>query len=285
MSENNIQKNEGLPFDSRIIESDIRIVTFNLANYISPERRVDKFFKLMEMFDADILMFQEAFSMTPPSEIMKQHNMRFYNWHEYIDETLEKMGYALVPTNHSEISSNVYCNPIYYRSSKIELTDSSLHIFPSSGATFTVADLKRVSDKKPFTCICSHFSVDAGERDDDGVVFAEFLTEYQKAHNNAPTFLLGDLNSLKSNLPAPITEIMTHALDMEGLVPKNLGFGTSCNIAGVWPGNWLRKDECLIDHALGVGEGYRGKQFQIIATEMAAATSDHIPVLFDFELT
>ena len=116
------------------------------------------------------------------------------------------------------------------------------------------------------------------------MVFAEFLTEYQKAHNNAPTFLLGDLNTITRGIPAPITEIMTHATKMDGLVTKNIEFGTNCNVAGVWPGNWLRKDQCLLDHALGIGDGYRGKQFQIIATEMAAATSDHIPVLFDFEL-
>ena len=43
--------------------------------------------------------------------------------------------------------------------------------------------------------------------------------------------------------------------------------------------------ELLIDHALGVGDGYKGKQFQVVATAKAAATSDHIPVIFDFELT
>lgn len=284
MSENNIQGLVGEDFDPRLNENDLRIVTFNLANYIRPEKRIDNFFKLMEMFDADILMFQEAFCLDPVSEVMKQHNMRFYNWHEYIDETLDKMGYALVPTNNPKVPSNIDCNPIYYRKSKIELTDSSLHFFLNTSRTFTLASLKRISDGRPFTCICSHFSTKLEEREAHGVIFAEFVAEYQKAHNNAPTFLLGDLNTITRGIPAPITEIMTHATKMDGLVTKNIEFGTNCNVAGVWPGNWLRKDQCLLDHALGIGDGYRGKQFQIIATEMAAATSDHIPVLFDFEL-
>ena len=278
MSENNIQGLVGEAFDLRLNENDLRIVTFNLANYIKPEKRIDKFFKLMEMFDADILMFQEANYLGAPHPVLT-----FYNWHEYIDERLEEMGYALVPTNHTEISGNIDCNPIYYRRSKIELTDSSLHVVPST-RTFTLANLKRISDGRPFTCICSHFSTNVDERNSDGVVFAEFVAKYQKAHNNAPTFLLGDLNTITRGIPAPITEIMTHATKMDGLVTKNIEFGTNCNVTGVWPGNWLRKDECLLDHALGIGDGYKGKQFQIIATEMAAATSDHIPVLFDFEL-
>ena len=254
-------------FNSRIDEGDIRIVSFNLANYINPQIRINSFFELIELFDADVLVFQEAVGT--------------YNWHDSIDaKLLSEYGYAEVLGNNNNHINNT--NPIYYRQSTIELVS---HQYLPQSAVFTVAEFKVKASDKLFSCICTHFSTDPNTRITNQREIATFVRNYQSNHNNAPTFLLGDLNSKKDQFDAILTAVMTHAMDMEGIITKNTEYGTTCVVSGVWPGNWLRKDGLLIDHALGAGDGYKGKQFQVVATAKAAATSDHIPVIFDFELT
>lgn len=274
-------------FNSRIDENDIRIVTFNIANYISPTSRITKFFDLIDLFEADLLVFQEALALGD----LSGSPLTFYNWHDVIDSRLlSKYGYAEVPTNDSKIPHNKNRNPIYYRQDKFDLISSSYHEcsyvheggYPTS---FSVAEFKVKATGKLFSCICSHFSTNQNTRLKNEEEIATFITEYLASHNNAPVFLLGDLNAKKNQLGGKLKKVMTHAMDMKGIVKKNTEYGTSCAVTGVWPGNWLQKDGLLIDHALGAGEGYKGKQFMVVATALAAATSDHIPVVFDFELT
>ena len=273
-------------FNSRIDEGDIRIVTFNIANYIDPMKRTGTFFKLIELFEADILMFQEALALGD----LSSSPLTFYNWHDVIDSRLSsKYGYIEVPTNDSKITHNKNRNPIYYAKDKLELISSEYHecTYAHEGAyptSFSVAEFKVKSTSKTFSCICSHFSTTPNTRIVNEKEIAEFITNYQSEHNNAPLFLLGDLNAKRDQLSSQLKKVMTHALDMPGIVKKNTDYGTSCAVTGVWPGNWLQKDGLLIDHALGTGNGYKGKQFMVVATPMAAATSDHIPVVFDFEL-
>ena len=273
-------------FNSRIDEGDIRIVTFNIANYINPMSRMGTFFELIELFEADILMFQEANAL---GDNLPTDQLTFYNWHNYIDaRILSKYGYALAPTNSTEVKTNENCVPIYYLESKIELLNSEFHMFEEQGDSyergFSLAQFKVKETSKTFTCICSHFSTDTITRINNEKELAEFITNYQSDHNNAPLFLLGDLNAKRDQLSSQLKKVMKHALDMPDIVKKNTDYGTSCAVKDVWP-NWLQKDGLLIDHALGTGDGYKGKQFMVVATAKAAATSDHIPVIFDFELT
>ena len=259
----------------KIDESDIRIVSFNLANYINPESRLQKFYKLMDEFDADILMFQETVGQ--------------YNWHNHIDtKLLETYGFAEAPTNDPDVAHNKNYNPIYYKQSKFELINSEWHRFskPEKDARmYSIAEFKVKGTSKTFSVICSHFSTDQSVRLVNEEELADVITAYQSEHNNAPLFLVGDLNAVKSKLSGKLKKVLKDATDMKDIVKKNTEYGTSCAVTGVWPGYWLQKDGLLIDHALGAGEGYKGKQFQVVASPLAAATSDHVPIIFDFELT
>ena len=252
---------------------DIRMVSFNLANYIPIQNRLPKFFNLIELFEADILMFQETVGQ--------------YNWHDAIDtRLLNDYGYA--EASDSSIEHNQNWNPIYYNQDKFELVSAQYRKFSepkTDPRTYTVAEFKEKETSKTFTCICSHFSTDPEMRITNEKELATFITVYKSKHNNTPIFLMGDLNAEKDQLSSQLTKVMTHALDMEGIVTKDTEYGTSCAVTGVWPGNWLRKDGFMIDHALATGKGYVGKQFEVVASATAAATSDHVPVIFDFALT
>lgn len=262
-------------FNSRVDENDIRIVSFNIANYIEPVGRMKNLFKLVEFFEADVIQFQEAVGT--------------YNWHDVIDTTLlNTYDYAEAPTNRSGFTHDKNPLPIFYKKEKLELINSEYHNFTypnSGGRAFSLAEFKVKETSKTFTCICSHFSTVSAENMQNQEEISDFVTNYLSSHNNAPVFLLGDLNAEKKQLGGKIKGVMTHALDMKDIVKKNTEYGTSCVVTGVWPGNWLREDGHMIDHALGAGSGYIGKQFQVVASKRAAATSDHVPIIFDFELT
>jgi hypothetical protein len=47
----------------------------------------------------------------------------------------------------------------------------------------------------------------------------------------------------------------------------------------------LKQEEFATTYECIAHSGYTGKQIQIVPSELAAATSDHLPIIFDFALT
>ena len=147
---------------------------------------------------------------------------------------------------------------------------------------FTIAEFTDTVTGKTFSCISTHASTDSQTRINHAEELKGFITEYQSTRTT-PLFLVGDLNSTKARAPLStvIASFMTHATDMTGIVKRNMEYGTSAAGSGH---TWPAKDRHIIDHAYGLGAGYSGKQYQIVASQLAADTSDHLPVLFDFAL-
>lgn len=262
---------EAIGFNSRVDASDIRIVSFNIAYYMDIKPRVPKLMELVDLFDADIIMFQECSGL----------------WHHNIDALLLEKGYKIAPINRQDKLDVDNWNPIYYRESTLELLSSSHAPFTvapadpqKSVSTYTMADFKVKASQKTFTAICSHFSTDATAREKNGVELAGIVKEYQ-ADKKHPLFLLGDLNSQRSQKPLTSSLFfMTNAINMKNIVKKNFNYGTT----NTGSGNWPEPNGPIIDHAYGYGNGYTGKQIQIVPSALAAATSDHLPIIFDFAL-
>ena len=260
---------ETIGFNARRDEGDIRLVTFNIAYYIDVKPRVPAFRELFELFDADVLLLQEANGIL----------------HHNLDPVLTELGYTEAPTNYEGIRHDENWNPIYYRNSTVELVSSELKVFEyvaegKDPSTFTLAELKVKETGKIFSCVSAHFSTDSEMRTKNALEFKDIAKEYQTAHNDAPFFLLGDLNCQKNRMPLANTlSFMTHATAMKGIVTKNMNYGTSATGNG-----WPEEGGPIIDHAYGLGNGYVGKQYQIVPSALAASASDHLPVIFDFEL-
>ena len=205
-------------------------------------------------------------------------------WHHNIDALLLEKGYKIAPINRQDKLDVDNWNPIYYRASSLELLYSSHASFTvapegKDASTYTMADFKVKASGKSFSCICSHFSTDSATRVKNGAELATIIKDYQKT-KNVPLFLLGDLNCTKAQTPLTSSlAFMTNAVAMKGIVKKNLNYGTT-NTGNGWP----EPNGPIIDHAYGYGSGYKGKQIQVVPSALAAATSDHLPVIFDFEL-
>ena len=262
---------EAIGFNSRVDQTDIRIVSFNIAYYMDIKPRVAGLMELVDLFDADVIMFQECSDL----------------WHHNIDDLLSQKGYKIAPINRQDKLDVDNWNPIYYRESTIELLSSSHASFTVAPAdpqkdasTYTTADFKVKSSGKAFTAICSHFSTDATAREKNGAELAGIIKDYQKTKNN-PIFLLGDLNSTTGQKPLTSSLFfMTNAMNMKNIVKKNFNYGTT----NTGSGNWPEPNGPIIDHAYAYGSGYTGKQIQIVPSALAAATSDHLPIIFDFAL-
>lgn len=232
------------------------------------------------LYDADIIAMQEV-------------DQLWNTQHGLIDE-MAKLGYTLVPTGNEHSF-----NPLYYKTSRFNLLESGYVAYTSNNVEggpyearwYTWAALEEKDTGKKLVVTSTHFV--AGLSGVDGkytelyrqesarqlVAFSERMTQ---KYPDAVVLMAGDYNSgLSSESHRIMTESLNSARDTAERT-VNMKYDTSMNLASK-PGRG--NPPSVIDHIFYTkSDKIAAKHYEVVISKYSYLYSDHVPVLFDFEI-
>lgn len=258
--------------------SYIRFVTNNILKQ-SLNNSWDRLYGLLGAYvhmDADIFVLQEVDSV--------------WNTRYGLTERMKNMGFSLV-TNNEQVDC-----PIYYKTDRFKLIEGGFEKYDltkspeKESKSYTWACLEEKTTGKRIIVMGTHFIANGtkselrANKDIHRQVCAEQLVvksaELMKKYGAIATVMGGDYNT------TPNTE--AYKIMADGLVSArngaavkvNMDFATDC-VVGQSPSKGADK---AIDHVFYSKGGITPKLFQTLVSEFTYSYSDHVPVVFDFEL-
>lgn len=289
LTDENIYLGNIYNIDSRVSQTDIRIMSNNVYLFGSISDRKDLLLSSFEKMDADVLLLQEMSA----------------EWHDAIDTPLSDRGYTLVPTSNKHvrnITARDNYTPIYYRSDKMTLIDygynqySSVKLEPdqhlSPSKSYTWALLEDKTSGKQFCAISTHFTWAPNDfvpspdelRQSDARDLTNFVKSLKEKYGKAlPIFLMGDLNCAPNSKPLSIvsTEFKEVRTNSSLKYTNNTSYSTAHSL-GASP---AKDVSSIIDHALMSGSGFSAIQYQHIVNYLSLASTDHVPLLLDIDFS
>ena len=270
--------NESLSIPEKTGENTIRFVSNNILQQglNNSATRITDLLGAFIRYDADILALQEVDSG--------------WNTTQKLEERLGELGYALSP---NEIQTD-----IYYKVDRFEFVDGGHVMYDLKGLPDTTARayswacLKDKQTGKKLIVTCTHFIANGSgasaqtisnrelHRQRCAELLVEAASTLMKKYGADGVVMAGDYNC---NRTSKEYKIMAEGLNSaRELAPSrvNMEYMTSCSV-GKAPSKTADK---AIDHIFYSKTGVVAKHFEAIITPMSYAYSDHVPVVFDFEL-
>lgn len=212
---------------------------------------------------------------------------------------LAEIGYTEVPAKAVNSANNNY-TPLLYREDTLKLIDYGYRLYDqvnkdaSKGLTWAVFETLKTGET--FAVISTHYwwqSDDAGDttdRESDAKQMLETVADIQ-AKYNCPVLCGGDYNCNPSSSPYGIL-LGSGLLDAQSLtkVTENLRTNHTYPVynddLGIWDdptypsGGYDRS----IDHILTTKDGITVGRFDVVTDLYALLSSDHCPLIVDFDL-
>ena len=270
--------NESLNIPDREGENTIRFVSNNILQQgiNNSATRITDLLGAFVRYDADILALQEVDSG--------------WNTTQKLEERLSALGYALSP---NELQTD-----IYYKVDRFEFVDGGhvkydLKGLPETTArAYSWACLKDKQTGKKLIVTCTHFIANGSgasaetisnrelHRQRCATLLVEAADTLMKKYGADGVVMAGDYNCNRTSKEYKIMAEGLNSARELAPVRVNMEYMTSCSV-GKAPSMTADK---AIDHVFYSKTGVVAKHFEAIITPMSYAYSDHVPVVFDFEL-
>ena len=271
--------------------SQFRMVTNNVLMHYYTEKwgvsekqsRIAELVGAYALYDADIIALQEV-------------DAPWYSQHGLTNE-MESLGYSLVSVDTGYVSNNA--NPLYYKTSRFNLLEcgfeeydsSSLPGGPYEGRWYTWAVLEEKTTGKQLVVSSTHFVAGltnvSGEitelyRQESARQLVAFEASMRSKYPNAVVLMAGDYNS---RLDSEAHSIMSASLNSARDTAEkkvNMNYDTSTSL-GKKPGRG--NPPSVIDHIFYTKtDKITAKHYEVVVSKYSYNYSDHVPVLFDFEI-
>lgn len=254
--------------------TSLRLVSNNIAMFSyggGGASRLGGLVAAFEKYDADIYNLQEV------DAGWRTDDMLF--------GAMERMGYTLIDTTDAP---KLYNCPIFYKTEKFNLIASSNALFNTNNVdvrAYSWVCLEVKETGKRLIVLNTHLLAKEGETQvahrltcaQQLVTIAEKL---MKQYNANGVVLSGDYNcNMSSSAYGALADAFNSAREV---CPSrvNMEYKTSC---GFKKAPEVAEGEA-IDHVFYSKTGIDAKHFEAIVEEYSYAYSDHVPVVFDFEL-
>ena len=253
--------------------ASLRLVSNNIAMFSyggGGASRLAGLVNAFEIYDADIYNLQEV------DAGWRTDDMLF--------GAMVRMGYTLLDTG----STKVYNCPIFYKTEKFNLVASGNTLFETNNVdvrAYSWVCLEVKETGKRLIVLNTHLLAKEGETQEaHRLTCAQQLVtianNLMKQYNANGVVLSGDYNcNMSSSAYGALAAAFNSAREV---CPSrvNMEYKTSCSF-GKAPD--VKEGEA-IDHVFYSKTGINAKHFEAIVEEYSYAYSDHVPVVFDFEL-
>ncbi len=216
-----------------------------------------------------------------------------------ITALLKAQGYTEVPAVAKNTAKSNY-TPLFYRADRFTLLEYGHVLFDgqndsgSKGVTWGV--FQSLTDGEKVAVLSTHYwweskkPQDNLDRESNARQCLEVI-ETIKTKYDCPVILGGDFNCTDSSSPYGIlTKSGMHDVQSTSAKTENVrthhSYPTYDEDLGLWadPVSPSGGYEKSIDHILSVGEGLSAKRFDVVTDLYALLSSDHCPMVFDFDL-